>query len=124
MPPHLMLRSARVLDVEAGTYLEDHDVLVVDGRIAEVARGISAPGDTHVVDVGGATVLPGLADAHVHVTAATADLGAMESWSPHYVAAHTAGILRAMLQRGFTTVRDAAGADWGLARALDEGLLT
>jgi imidazolonepropionase-like amidohydrolase len=124
MPPTLVLRSARVLDVEAGTYLEDHDVLVVDGRIAEVGRALSTPDDADVVDLGGTTVLPGLVDAHVHVTAATADLGALATWTPSYVTAHTAGILRGMLERGFTTVRDAAGADWGLARALEEGLLT
>jgi imidazolonepropionase-like amidohydrolase len=123
MPPALMLRSARVLDVEAGAYLEDHDVVAVEGRITEVARGISAPDGATVVDVGGATVLPGLVDAHVHVTAATADLGALARWSPSYLTARTAGILRGMLERGFTTVRDASGADWGLARALSEGLL-
>src|SRR5436190_14730654 len=122
MPPALMLRSARVLDVEAGAYLEDHDVVAVEGRITEVARGISAPDGATVVDVGGATVLPGLVDAHVHVTAATADLGALARWSPSYLTARTAGILRGMLERGFTTVRDASGADWGLARALSEGL--
>jgi imidazolonepropionase-like amidohydrolase len=123
MPSTLLLRSARVLDVEAGTYLEDHDVLAVDGRITEVAHGVRAMDGAHVIDVGGATVVPGLVDAHVHVTAATADLAALPIWSPSYVAAHSAGILRGMLERGFTTVRDASGADWGLARALAEGLL-
>jgi imidazolonepropionase-like amidohydrolase len=123
MTTTLVLRSARVLDVGAGTYLEDQDVLVVDGRIAEIGRALSAADDAQVVDLAGATVLPGLVDAHVHVTAATADLAAMESWSPSYVTAHAAGILRGMLERGFTTVRDAAGADWGLARAVEEGLV-
>src|SRR4051812_3103488 len=109
MPPTLLLRAARVLDVDAGTYLEDHDVLVDEGRIAEVGRGVRAPDDAEVLEVGGATVVPGLVDAHVHVTAATADLTALTTWSPSYVAAHSAGILRGMLERGFTTVRDASG---------------
>jgi imidazolonepropionase-like amidohydrolase len=123
MPSTLLLRSARVLDVEAGTYLEDHDVLAVDGRIVDVGRGVRPMDGAGIIDVGGATVVPGLVDAHVHVTAATADLAALPTWSPSYVAAHSVGILRGMLERGFTTVRDAGGADWGLARALSEGLL-
>src|SRR4029453_3984294 len=65
----------------------------------------------------------GLIDAHVHVNAATADLGALEEWSPSYVTAHAAGILRGMLDRGFTCVRDVAGADHGIAAAVSEGLL-
>jgi imidazolonepropionase-like amidohydrolase len=69
------------------------------------------------------TVLPGLIDAHVHVNAATADLAALEEWSPSYVTARAAGILRGMLDRGFTTVRDVAGADFGIAAAVAEGLL-
>ena len=123
-PSSLLLRAARVLDVGAGEYLEDHDVLAVDGRIAEVGRGLRADDDVVVIDVDGATVMPGLVDAHVHVTAATADLSVLPTWSPTYVAAHAAGILRGMLERGFTTVRDACGADWGLAQALSEGLLS
>jgi imidazolonepropionase-like amidohydrolase len=123
VPRTLLLRSARVLDVEAGTYLEDHDVLAVDGRIAEVGRGLQNVDDGDVIHLDGATVIPGLVDGHVHVTAATADLPALPAWSPSYVAAHSVGILRGMLERGFTTVRDVGGADWGLARALSEGLL-
>ena len=73
----LLLRHARVLDVAVGTYLEDHDVLAVDGLVAEVGRGLAAPDGVRVLDAGGATVVPGLVDAHVHVTAATADLSAL-----------------------------------------------
>jgi len=57
------------------------------------------------------------------VNAVTADLGALEEWSPAYVTARAAGVLRGMLDRGFTTVRDVAGADFGIAAAVSEGLL-
>jgi len=122
VPSDLLLRSARVLDVEAGSYLEDHDVLTVDGRITELGRGLRAVDGVEIIDVEGATLVPGLVDAHVHVTAATADLATLPRLAPSYVTAQSAGILRAMLERGFTTVRDVGGADWGLARALSEGL--
>jgi len=119
----LLVRHARLLDVEAGTYLEDHDILAVDGRVAEVGRGLAAE-DAAVLDAGGATAVPGLVDAHVHVAAATADLSALSTWAPNYVAAHSSRIMRGMLERGFTTVRDVGGADWGLARAQAEGLIS
>ena len=118
----LLLRSGNLLDVESGEYTEG-DLLCADGRIAEAGPGLSAPADAQIVDLDGATVLPGLIDAHVHVTAATADLGALPSWSPSYATAHAARIMGEMLDRGFTTVRDASGADFGLADAQAEGLL-
>jgi imidazolonepropionase-like amidohydrolase len=67
--------------------------------------------------------MPGLIDSHVHVIAASADLAQVADWSPMYVAAHAAGLLKDMLSRGFTTVRDVGGGDHGLAQALEEGLL-
>ena len=123
MTSTLLVRSARVLDVQEGTYLEDHDVLAVDGRIAEMGRTMGADETVEVLDADGSTLLPGLVDAHVHVTAGTADLSSLPAWSPSYATAHAGQIMRGMLERGFTTVRDVGGADWGLARALDEGLL-
>lgn len=123
MTQTLLIRHARVLDVEDGTYLEDHDVLAVDGRVAELGRGLTTAGDVEVLDADGSTLVPGLIDAHVHVTAATADLAALPTWPPSYVTAHTARIMRDMLRRGFTTVRDASGADFGVAQAQEEGLI-
>jgi imidazolonepropionase-like amidohydrolase len=120
----IVLRGAAVLDPEAGSLAEGQAVVVEGGRVVEVAATAAVrAGEATVVDVGGRTVMPGLVDAHVHVNAVTADLGALESWSPAYVAARAAGVLRGMLDRGFTTVRDVAGADFGIAAAVAEGLL-
>lgn len=119
-----MLANAAVLDPEAGSLAEGQAVVVEDGRVVEVAPAAAVrAGDATVLDVGGRTVMPGLIDGHVHVNAATADLGALEEWSPAYLTARAAGILRGMLDRGFTAVRDVAGADYGLAAAVAEGLL-
>ncbi|MCO1574422.1 amidohydrolase family protein [Crossiella sp. SN42] len=119
----LLLRDGLVLDVRTGEYREA-SIRCADGRIAEIAPRLSAPDQVRVLDLAGAVVLPGLIDAHVHVTAATAALNELPAWSPSYVAAHAARIMRSMLLRGFTTVRDAAGADYGLADAQAEGLIT
>jgi imidazolonepropionase-like amidohydrolase len=119
-----VLSNAAVLDPEAGSLTEGQTVVVEDGRVVEVgpASAVRA-GDATVLDANGGTVMPGLIDAHVHVYAATADLGALEEWAPSYLTARAAGILRGMLDRGFTTVRDVAGADYGIAAAVSEGLL-
>ncbi|WP_336213811.1 metal-dependent hydrolase family protein [Nonomuraea sp. LPB2021202275-12-8] len=118
----LLLRNALLLDPAAGDYTEG-DLRCEDGRIVETGSGLHAAGDTRVVDVAGAPVVPGLIDAHVHVTALSADLAALGSLSPSYVTAHSARIMGQMLDRGFTTVRDASGADHGLADAQAEGLI-
>ncbi|GAA2848030.1 metal-dependent hydrolase family protein [Nonomuraea rubra] len=118
----LLLRNALLLDVRTGEYTEA-DLRCADGRIAETGTGLTAPDGTRVLDLAGARVVPGLIDAHVHVTASTANLGTLGSMSPSYVAAHSARIMSDMLSRGFTTVRDASGADFGLADAQAEGLV-
>ena len=120
----VLITNATILDVEAGEYAPDRRVLVRGGLIEEVGGPeVSAPRDGRVIDAGGRTMLPGLIDAHVHVTAVTADLAAQAEWSPTYVAARSSAVLRSMLERGFTTVRDVAGADYGLAAAIDEGFI-
>ncbi|WP_239151587.1 metal-dependent hydrolase family protein [Virgisporangium aurantiacum] len=119
----LIVRSGDVLDGGAAGWLEGHDVLAVDGRVVEVGRGLRAPDDAIVLDARGLRVVPGLIDCHVHVNAATADLASLSRWPASYTTAHAARLMRDMLHRGFTTVRDTGGADFGLARAQAEGLL-
>jgi imidazolonepropionase-like amidohydrolase len=120
----ILLRDAAILDLDAGALLEGQALVVDGGVIAETGPTATVrAGDARVLDVRGLTVMPGLIDAHVHVTAATADLGALADWSPAYATARAAAVLRGMLDRGFTTVRDVAGADFGLAAAVEEGLL-
>jgi len=119
-----VLRNAAVLDPGAGSLAEGQAVVVEDDRVVEVGpAGAVRAGEAAALDVRGMTVMPGLIDAHVHVYAATADLAAIEGWAPSYLTARAAGILRGMLDRGFTTVRDVAGADFGIAAAVAEGLL-
>jgi imidazolonepropionase-like amidohydrolase len=120
----LLLEHANLVDVEAGEMRPDTSVLVEGERIVEVGPGrIAARGDCDVVDCTGRTVLPGLIDAHVHCTITTMDLGALARRPATLVANEARVLLEAMLRRGFTTVRDAAGADRGLAMAIERGLI-
>ena len=121
----ILFENALLLDPAAGAIVGERAVLVRDGRIAAIAGGPAdgpvEAGDARRIDVGGRVLMPGLCDAHVHVTAATPDFAELGSWSPSYVAVRAAEIMEEMLLRGFTTVRDAGGADFGLARAVEEG---
>lgn len=122
MPGSLVLRNASLLDVESGEYAET-DIRCADGRIAETGAGLLAGDDDRSIDVRGSAVLPGLIDCHVHLTAVSADLSAIGGWSPNYVAAGAFRRMNETLDRGFTTVRDTGGADYGLAEAQADGLV-
>lgn len=102
---------------------EGCDVVVEGERIREVS---DEPANVHgawQVDVGGRTIMPGLIDAHAHVALAGHAFLGTRDMPQSLLNAHAAQALRGMLDRGFTTVRDAGGADWGLARAVEENLL-
>jgi imidazolonepropionase-like amidohydrolase len=119
----LLLNHACILDVRAGLWREDQSLLVEDGRLKEVSDKEIAAQEAQRLDVCGLTLIPGLCDAHVHVTAATASFPDLMRWSPSYVAARAGDIMSAMLMRGFTTVRDCGGADYGLAMAVEQGFM-
>lgn len=87
--------------------------------------GVGGPAATAVetLDAGGALVGPGLIDAHFHAYGVGLDLLELEATPLSYIVAKAARRLGAALTRGFTTVRDVAGGDIGLANALGEGLV-
>jgi len=118
-----LFKNASILDVDAGTLLEERDVLVDEGRISEIGEPRLTASDANVIDVKGKVLMPGLCDAHVHVIVPINSFLQLTKWSPFYTALRAMPILEGMLMRGFTTVRDAGGADFGLARAVEEKLI-
>jgi imidazolonepropionase-like amidohydrolase len=112
--------DARVLDVVAGEYRTGQSVRIADGKIVEIGSSVKANKDSLEIPLNGKTLMPGLCDAHVHVTAYTADFAKLKATSPFYVGIKAFEIMGGMLARGFTTVRDAGGADHGLANAVEE----
>jgi imidazolonepropionase-like amidohydrolase len=88
------------------------------------AVGAQAPeGRDEVLDARGGTLVPGLIDAHFHAYAVSLDPLTIEAGPLSYVALAGARRLEAALRRGFTTVRDVAGGDPGLARAIGSGVI-
>lgn len=119
----ILFKNCTIFDATQAEPRPGGAVLVEDGLIREVAdRAITKSADV-VLDVGGRTLMPGLIDAHVHSVAFMADLGALPEVPMTILALEARDLLEAMLRRGFTTVRDAGGADFGLAEACERGLI-
>ncbi|WP_200847472.1 FAD-dependent oxidoreductase, partial [Raoultella sp. 18097] len=89
-----------------------------DGRIAAVGEQLQPPEGTQKIDARGMTLMPGLIDCHVHVVASSFNLGTVAKMPNVFTMLRSLPIMRGMLDRGFTTVRDAGGADWSLAEAV------
>ncbi|UKA66621.1 amidohydrolase family protein [Arthrobacter sp. FW306-05-C] len=122
---NLSIRNARIFDGESAVLVEG-SIIVRDGRItaigdAEAGGGAGSAVET-VVDAGGRVVIPGLIDAHFHAYALSLTSAINETGPLSYSALAGARRLEAALVRGFTSVRDVAGGDIGLATAIEEGL--
>ncbi len=114
-----MLHGGRIFD-GTGSPVADGDVAIEDGRIVDVGPGLD--GDEQV-DLSGMTLLPGLFDCHVHVTVSGLDLLRRLQRPFSYQFYEAARNLAATLDCGITTVRDAGGADLGIQRAVEDGLI-
>jgi len=98
-------------------------VLVEDGRIREISDQLLTSANARTIDAAGRVLMPGLIDAHYHALLADLNVSNLDIMPPSLLHQHAHVNLKAALDRGFTSVRDAGGADIGLVRAVDEGLI-
>ena len=117
--PRTVLAGGRVFDSRTKS-LEDADVVIESGRIAEVGAGLD--GDEQV-DVSGRTLLPGLFDCHTHVLISHIDMWKMVQRPFSLMFYEAEQNLEATLRIGITTIRDAGGADLGIKTAVEQGLV-
>jgi len=118
-----LFRNFSLLDPRWDEARGGYEVLVEDGIIKEVSdKPIHASG-ARVIDGGGRTLMPGLIDSHVHVFLTEVNIRHLEAIPLTLLTAKSAELMRGMLNRGFTTVRDTGGADWGIKTAVDSGLI-
>jgi imidazolonepropionase-like amidohydrolase len=127
----IAIRADRMLDVRAGRMVDNAVVVVQGGRIAAVggAGSTSPPPEAEVIELGDVTLLPGLIDAHTHLTVGVAVGQRMTPWmrasmGPLDFALQAAHNARRTLEAGFTTVREAGANDFidvSLARAIERG---
>jgi imidazolonepropionase-like amidohydrolase len=125
----IAVRAARLIDGTGAPPLLDAVVLIDGERIVAVGSGLAVPPDARVIDLGGATLLPGLIDLHTHLT----DSGSMH-WeevllktTPGQAAIYGVRNALATLRAGFTTCRD-MGPTWpyvdvDLRTMIDEGVV-
>ena len=117
----VLFKNAWIVDGTSPEKVGPLDVLVEGGIIRERGANLSVDA-AEVIDLKGRTIMPGLIDCHVHVVAALADLGRNAFLPDALVTARSLVIMRDMLMRGFTTVRDVGGADPGLIQVTREGV--
>lgn len=122
---NLLLQNAHVVDVRGGRVLPNHSLLIDGTRIAAMAPSheIAAAPGTKVLDLAGHTVLPGFIDCHAHLAAVDYELEQRLTTPASLTVLRTAANLRATLEAGVTTVREAGGVDAGFRTAVDTGLI-
>ena len=116
----ILFQAANVLDVASLQFKTGQDVWVENGLIKSVGPhqpDVFIASDTKVVKAEGKTLMPGLIDCHVHVIAAHLNLNITANQPNVFATLRSLPIMKSMLMRGFTTVRDAGGGDWNLAEA-------
>jgi imidazolonepropionase-like amidohydrolase len=123
----IVLRAARLLDVKSGRLIGNAVVVIEGERIKAVGEKLAVPPGAQVIDLGDATLLPGLIDAHTHITYHFDAAGHFppqgESGADVTMRA-AADSARRTLEAGFTTIRnlgDSQGVDLRLRDAINKG---
>jgi imidazolonepropionase-like amidohydrolase len=121
-----LIRNGTLIDGQGGPPLADGAVLIKDNLIqaAGPLDALSLPeAEIHDVDAGGGFILPGLIDAHVHLLLQDMDPQTIMNTPLSLNFYKSVAYMRRTVEAGVTCVRDGGGADAGLKRAVDEGLV-
>lgn len=134
--PAVVIKSGRILDVRKGNYIENAAIWIEADRIKEIGRASEiqshAPREAQLIDLGRATVLPGLIDCHTHIMARVPDgengyVLNLATKSQAFRALEGAYDARITLEAGYTSIRDVENegsdyADVALRDAIQQGL--
>jgi imidazolonepropionase-like amidohydrolase len=119
----VIFRNGLLVDGSRPEPIGPIDVLVEDGRISAVSDESLTADDAVEYDISGKAIMPGLIDCHMHPFLTDMNLMRLEETPVSLVTAQASVVLNRLLDRGFTSIRDAAGGDWGLKQAVDDGLI-
>jgi imidazolonepropionase-like amidohydrolase len=120
-PTQVLITNVNIFDGTSDQLSMGQDLLVEGNLIKQVGRGLSAGSGATTIDGGGRTLMPGLIEAHAHLSL-HGDLFQIrneQNWM--YIGAKSGVEAGRMLMRGFTTARDAAGPVIGLRKVIDAG---
>jgi imidazolonepropionase-like amidohydrolase len=127
--PQIVLRAARVLNIETGNITAPGEILIQGDRIAAVGPSVNHSASAQIIDLGDTTLLPGLIDAHVHLFLhpGAEDLQTVQESVPERTIIATLAA-RDDLMAGFTAERDmgtegAGAADTAVRNAINRGLI-
>ena len=119
-PARTLFTNVHVFDGVSAERIDDANVLIEGNLIKSISTDAIDAGGATVIDGGGRTLMPGLIDAHVHLSLNMGFL-TMYYQAPDYIAARTLAEAKNTLLRGFTSVRDTGGQVLGAKKAIDEG---
>ncbi len=119
----ILFRNFSLLDPRWDEARGGYEVLVEGDTIKEVSDKPIKASEAVVIDGGKRTLMPGLIDCHVHVFLTEVNIRNLEAIPLTLLTAKSAELMRGMIGRGFTTVRDTGGADWGIKTAVESGLI-
>ena len=128
VPPVIVVRAARLINARSAAPIAPAVVVIRGERIDAVGAGLPIPSGARVIDLGNATLLPGLIDLHTHLTSTGVHWeDELLKTTPGQAALHGAQNARITLMAGFTTCRD-MGPTWpfvdiDLRKAIDEGVV-
>ncbi|WP_215403297.1 metal-dependent hydrolase family protein [Vibrio gigantis] len=117
-----LITNANVFNGVDNNLIENVSLLIEDNLITQIGEIDPTLAD-EIIDARGGTVMPGLIDAHVHITL-SAPFNVIDTMTREEVAIRSAKISEEMLMRGFTTIRDVAGNTLGLKNSIDNGYAT
>ncbi|KAJ7291434.1 hypothetical protein C8J57DRAFT_1445140 [Mycena rebaudengoi] len=130
LPDDLILTNALVVEPSTGALLNGKQMITISKGMIVSVKPTQSPksakdDEPKTIDLNGAYVCPGLIDCHVHVTAVPGvkNMGEFSQMLEQDMNLRTAYVLKEMLLRGFTTVRDTGGASKRIALAIEEGLI-
>ena len=119
----ILFKNMSLLDPRWDEARGGYEVLVEGDYIKEVSAKPIKATKARVVDCGKRTLMPGLIDCHVHAFLSEVNIRNLEAVPLTLMTARAADLLKGMIDRGFTTVRDTGGADWGIKTAVESGLI-
>lgn len=119
----LVLENATIVDATEPQPRERMSIVVEGNVIREVTAEPVRSGEGRRIDLRGRTVLPGLIDCHNHIFLSEVYTRRLEAVPLTLMTARAVGTLSETLDRGFTTLRDAGGADWGIKQAVEQRLV-